>query len=130
MVLTAVSAISLIVSAIMIFIVLYISVVERTKEIGILRAIGATKGDIRKLFLFEAAFLGMMSGIFAVTISLVISIVVNLCTMSLGVNIIAYYYGLYYIFGLLLSVILSTGAGFTPASYASELDPVESLRRE
>ncbi len=129
-VLTAVSAISLVVSAIMIFIVLYISVIERTKEIGVLRAIGGTKSDIKKLFLFEAAFLGLISGIFAVAVSLLVTITVNLCTASLGVNIISYYYGIYYAVGLLLSVILSTGAGYAPAAYAAGLDPVDSLRCE
>ena len=84
MVLTAVGAISLVVSAIMIFIVLYISVIERTKEIGVLRAVGGSKGDIRRIFLFEAAFLGAISGVIAVALSLVAAIVVNACTASLG----------------------------------------------
>ncbi len=130
MVLTAVGAISLVVSAIMIFIVLYISVIERTKEIGVLRAVGGSKGDIRRIFLSEAAFLGAISGVIAVALSLLAAIVVNACTASLGVNIVSYFYGVYYIVGLALSVILSVCAGVAPASYAASLDPVESLRRE
>lgn len=129
-VLTAVGAISLAVSAIMIFIVLYISVIERTKEIGVMRAIGGSKGNIRRIFLFEAAFLGAISGAIAVVVSLVVAVIVNACTASLGVNIVSYYYGVYYMAGLLLSVVLSVCAGVAPATYAASLDPVESLRRE
>lgn len=129
-VLTAVGAISLAVSAIMIFIVLYISVIERTKEIGVMRAIGGSKGDIRRIFLFEAAFLGAIGGAIAVVASLLVAVIVNVCTASLGVNIVSYYYGIYYMVGLLLSVVLSVCAGVAPASYAASLDPVESLRRE
>ena len=130
MVLTAVGAISLVVSAIMIFIVLYISVIERTKEIGVLRAIGGSKSNIRRIFLFEAAFLGAISGIIAVILSLTVAIIVNVCTASLGVNIVSYYYGVYYIAGMALSILLSVCSGVAPASYAAALDPVESLRRE
>ena len=130
MVLTAVGGISLVVSAIMIFIVLYISVIERTKEIGVLRAIGGSKGNIKTIFLFEAGFLGAIAGGIAVVLSLAIAIIVNVCTASLGVNIVAYSYGLYYFAGLALSILLSVCAGIAPASYAAALDPVESLRRE
>ena len=130
MVLTAVGGISLVVSAIMIFIVLYISVIERTKEIGVLRAIGGSKGNIKTIFLFEAGFLGAIAGGIAVVLSLAIAIIVNVSTASLGVNIVAYSYGLYYFAGLALSILLSVCAGIAPASYAAALDPVESLRRE
>ena len=128
-VLTAVGAISLAVSAIMIFIVLYISVIERIKEIGVMRAIGGSKGNIRRIFLFEAAFMGAISGAIAVVVSLLVAVIVNACTASLGVNIVSYYYGIYYIVGLLLSVIISVCAGVAHASYAASLDPVEALRR-
>lgn len=130
MVLTAVGAISLVVSAIMIFIVLYISVIERTKEIGVLRAIGGSKSNIRRIFLFEAAFLGAISGAIAVALSLTVAIIVNVCTASLGVGIVSYGYGVYYVAGILLSILLSVCSGLAPASYAAALDPVESLRRE
>ena len=130
MVLTAVGGISLVVSAIMIFIVLYISVIERTKEIGVLRAIGGSKGNIKTVFLFEAGFLGAIAGGIAVALSLLIAVIVNVSTASLGVNIVAYSYGLYYFAGLALSILLSVCAGIAPASYAAALDPVESLRRE
>ena len=121
---------SLVVSAIMIFIVLYISVIERTKEIGVLRAIGGSKGNIKTVFLFEAGFLGAIAGGIAVALSLLIAVIVNVSTASLGVNIVAYSYGLYYFAGLALSILLSVCAGIAPASYAAALDPVESLRRE
>jgi len=77
LVLTGVSSISLFVSAIMIFIVLYISVVERTKEIGVLRAIGARRKDIRRLFIVEAGFLGLFAGILGSLISFTIGSVTN-----------------------------------------------------
>ena len=130
MVLTAVGGISLVVSAIMIFIVLYISVIERTKEIGVLRAIGGSKDNIKTVFLFEAGFLGAIAGGIAVALSLLIAVIVNVSTASLGVNIVAYSYGLYDFAGLALSILLSVCAGIAPASYAAALDPVESLRRE
>ncbi len=129
-VLTGVSGISLVVAAIMIFVVLYISIIERTKEIGILRAVGAQKTDIRKMFIFEAGMLGLMGGVIGCTFSLIISIMTNIITHVSLQNALISYHVLYYILGLLISLFVSILAGIAPAMKASDLDPVESLRYE
>lgn len=129
-VLMGVTAISMVVSAIMIFIVLYISVAERTKEIGILRAIGARKSDIKRMFIFEAGILGLMAGIFGVAVCFGISLIVNvICSITLESTLISYNI-LYYLLGILASVGISILAGIAPAMRAADLDPVESLRSE
>ncbi len=129
-VLTVVGGISLVVSAIMIFIVLHISVNERIKEIGILRAVGTRKKDIRKIFIFEAGILGVMGGIFACAIALVLSLVTNLvCMVAISYSIISYNI-LFYLLGFVLIVIISILAGVSPSMRASDLDPVECLRAE
>jgi len=129
-ILTAVSAISMVVSAIMIFIVLYISVTERMKEIGILRAVGARKKDISNMFLFEAMLLGLVGGIFGVLICATLSIITNvICLSTLSYSLISYNVG-YYLIGIFASVIISVLAGIAPAIRASDLDPVEALRAE
>lgn len=129
-VLTAVGCVSLAVSAILIFIVLYITVNERMKEIGILRAIGARKNDIRKMFIAEAGIIGLAAGIIAVTASVVITIITNaICLATLEYSIISYGFG-YYAAGALACIIISILAGISPAMHASDLDPVEALRAE
>jgi len=129
-VLMGVSAISMVVSAIMIFIVLYISVAERTKEIGILRAIGARKSDIKRMFIFEAGILGLMAGIFGVGFCFALSCIVNIiCSVTLGSTLISYNI-LYYLLGIVASVGISVLAGIAPAMRAADLDPVDSLRSE
>ncbi|MBU1093039.1 MAG: ATP-binding cassette domain-containing protein [Firmicutes bacterium] len=129
-VLSGVGFISMIVAAIMIFVVLYISVTERTKEIGILRAIGAQKKDIRKMFIFEATILGVAGGVIGVIFTLVVTIVTNTITnISLDAILISYHLP-YYALGIMLSVIVSILAGIAPSMKASELDPVDALRYE
>ncbi len=129
-VLTAVSAVSLVVSSIMIFIVQYISVSERMKEIGILRAVGARKRDIRKLFIFEAGLIGVVGGILSVVFCLLITLITNIaCVHTIKYALISYNV-LYYLAGVGISIIVSVLAGIAPAVRASELDPVESLRAE
>ena len=129
-VLTGFSFISVAVSAIMIFIVTYISVIERTKEIGILRAVGGRRKDVTGLFVLESLILGTIAGVVAVVLSLFISIVANvIMNSSLSMNLISYNVGTYFI-GLLVSVIISVGSGLLPSLQAANLDPVESLRTE
>ncbi len=129
-VLTGVGAISMVVAAIMIFIVLYISIVERTKEIGILRAIGAQKKDIRRMFIFEAAMLGVTGGIIGTVFAIIVTILTNSITsLSLQTTLISYNV-FYYVMGILLSVFVSVLAGISPSIKASDLDPVEALRYE
>lgn len=130
-VLIAFVSISLIVSSIMIGIITYISVLERTKEIGILRAIGASKKDVSRVFNAETLIVGLFSGLLGIGITLILCIpanaiieslteVKNLCVLPAvgGISLI------------LISVVLTVIAGLIPARYASKKDPVESLRSE
>jgi len=129
-ILTGVSAISMVVAAIMIFIVLYISIVERTKEIGILRAIGTRKKDISKMFIFEAGIIGFAGGLFGVVFAFGISLFTNTITnISLETTLISYNVS-YYVFGILVSFLVSVIAGIAPAVKAADLDPAISLRFE
>lgn len=129
-ILTGVSAISMVVAAIMIFIVLYISIVERTKEIGILRAIGARKRDIRSMFICEAGFIGMAGGVMAVLFAIAITVVTNVITgLSLQTSLIGYSLP-NYLLGIVLSFAVSVLAGIAPAVKAADLDPVVALRFE
>jgi len=129
-VLSGVAAISLVVSTIMIIIVMYISVVERTKEIGILKAIGARKKDIRRIFVCEAFLIGFFSGIIGLLFSNLLMIFINIeSTKLFGINLVLLKSS-YEVFGIGISTFVSTLGGLLPANKASKLDPVESLRRE
>lgn len=129
-VLAGIAGISLLVSAIMIIVVLYISVSERTKEIGILRAIGARRKDIRNLFVSEAFFLGLFSSILGSAFALLAQWGANVISMKhIDFAIIGIAPG-YLIFGVVISVIISLLAAFTPSRKASKLDPVEALSAE
>ncbi|MGX7031641.1 ABC transporter ATP-binding protein/permease [Vagococcus zengguangii] len=131
-ILTAFAAISLIVSSVMIGILTYVSVVERTKEIGIMRALGARKKDITRIFNAEAGLIGLISGIVGVMITMLLTIPINSIVSKLidmdGFNAsLKPEYGLALI---LLSVILTLVAGFIPSKGAAKKDPVEALRTE
>jgi putative ABC transport system permease protein len=129
-VLAGIAGISLLVSAIMIIVVLYISVSERTKEIGILRAIGARRKDIRNLFVSEAFFLGLFSSILGSAFALLAQWGANVISMKhIDFAIIGITPG-YLIFGIAISIIISLLAAFTPSRKASKLDPVEALSAE
>ncbi len=127
-VLTGFAGISIAVSAIMIFIVTYISVVERTKEIGILRAVGGRKKDVTSLFVLESAIIGSAAGVIAVGFSALVALVANLTLGSYG-SIVAWNIWAY-LFGFFASVLISVAAGFVPSLQAANLDPVEALRTE
>lgn len=129
-VLSGIAAISLLVSAIMIIVVMYISVVERTKEIGIIKAIGARKKDIRRIFVSEAFLIGLFSGIIGLAGTYFLGKGINSASNKLfhiHIVIIKKYYA---ILGMSVSIVISTIAGLLPANKAAKLDPVESLRRE
>lgn len=128
--LAAIAGVSLIVSGIMILVVLYISVVERTREIGILRAVGARKKDIKRIFFSESALLGLFSGLIAVAGAFVISIIGNnILSNSFGAELIGLT-GQHMLFGIAVSMVVSIVAGLMPSSKAANLDPMESLRYE
>ncbi|WP_125764332.1 ABC transporter ATP-binding protein/permease [Companilactobacillus hulinensis] len=129
-VLAGVAGISLIVSAIMIIVVLYISVSERTQEIGILRAIGARKKDIRNMFISESFLIGLVSGGFAILIAYLVQIGVNHATQSaFKATIISISPG-NAIFGIAISIIISLLAALAPSRRAAKLDPRDSLTDE
>ncbi len=129
-VLTGFSLISIVVSAIMIFIVTYISVIERTKEIGVLRAVGGRRKDITRLFVIESSVIGAIAGLIAVAFSIFISVVANLImNSSVGANLIELNV-VTYLVCFAVSVVIGMASGFLPALQASNLDPVDALRSE
>jgi len=128
--LTGVAAVSLVVSGIMILVVLFISVVERTKEIGTLRAIGARAADIRSIFLSEGTLLGLGSGVIGVLLAVIISGAANRILYRVtGARLIAINLP-NILTGIFISVGISMLASMIPAAKASNLDPVQSLRHE
>lgn len=130
-VLIAFVAISLVVSSIMIAIITYISVLERTKEIGILRSIGASKGDISRVFNAETVIEGLVAGALGVGIAWLLNIPINLIIKSLaGVSGIASLPPLSALALVLLSVALTVIAGLIPARIAAKKDPVVALRTD
>ncbi|WP_459480590.1 ABC transporter ATP-binding protein/permease [Clostridium saccharoperbutylacetonicum] len=129
-VLSGIAAISLVVSAIMIIVVMYISVVERTKEIGIIKAIGARRKDIRRIFVCEAFLIGVFSGIIGLAFAFLFMRGINIISNKLfGIKLVLIKKS-YEVFGIVVSIIISTMSGLLPANKAAKLDPVESLRRE
>ena len=132
LILTAFAGISLVVSSIMIGILTYVSVVERTKEIGILRAIGARKKDITRIFIAEAGLIGFVSGAVGVIVSLGLSLPISK-TIAKALKIDNFSAGLDIksVVGLiLLSVMLTLIASVIPSRMAAKKDPVEALRTE
>lgn len=125
------SAISLIVSSIMIAIVTYASVIERTREIGVMRALGASKQDIANVFNSETLLIGLFSGVIGVGLTLLLSIPLNAVIEHLSsISGIAALPFTTAIVMILISMALSLVAGFIPASIASKKDPVAALRSE
>lgn len=128
-VLMAFVSISLIVSSIMIGIITYISVLERTKEIGILRAIGASKKDISRVFNAETFIEGLTAGIMGILITILLTIPINILIKHLaGISNIAILPVGGAIILVIISVLLTMIAGLIPSRMASKKDPVEALR--
>lgn len=129
-ILTGVAGISLLVSAIMILTVLYINVVERTQEIGVIKAIGGRKKDIRRIFVAESFLIGLFSGILGVGIAFALSSLGNIFIEKIFATRILQLTPEFAMVGILVSVVISVLAGVSPANKAAKLDPVEALRRD
>lgn len=130
-VLIAFSAISLVVSSIMIGIITYISVLERTKEIGILRALGARKKDITRVFNAETFIIGLCSGLIGIGIAQLLTIPANSIIESMsGLANVAQLNPIHALILIAISMILTLIGGFIPAKLAAKKDPVEALRSE
>ena len=130
-VLIAFSSISLVVSSIMIAIITYISVLERTKEIGILRALGARAKDITRVFNAETMLIGLCSGILGLVIAYLLIFPANRIIENLsGLASVAKLNPVHALILLLISVSLTVLSGFIPAKMASKKDPVIALRTE
>ena len=125
-------AVSLIVSSIMIGIITYISVMERTKEIGVLRAIGASKGNISQVFNAETFIIGLCSGLIGVGLTLLLNIPINQIihhlTGSTAIN--AQLPVVSAVVLVLLSMGLTLIGGLIPSKHAAKKDPVIALRSE
>ncbi len=130
-VLIAFSSISLVVSSIMIGIITYISVLERTKEIGILRALGARKKDIKRVFNAETFLIGLFSGVLGILIAYLLTFPANTIIESLsGLAGVAKLNPLHALILIVISITLTLIGGSIPASIASKKDPVIALRTE
>ncbi|MGY5258175.1 ABC transporter ATP-binding protein/permease [Lactiplantibacillus plantarum] len=129
-VLTGVAGIALLVSAIMIIVVLYVSVSERTREIGVLRALGARKRDISHLFFAEALTIGVLAAVMGLLFGEAWQFLGNMAIYSLIKYPIVRISGAAMLGGITVSVVISLLAALAPAHMAARLDPVESLSHE
>lgn len=130
-VLIAFSAVSLVVSSIMIGIITYISVLERTKEIGVLRSLGARKKDVSRVFNAETFIVGVLSGLIGVLIARLLIIPVNIILKDLtGLSNVAILDPSHALLLIVISTTLTLIGGAIPANMASKKDPVIALRTE
>ncbi len=130
-VLVAFTGISLVVSTVMIGVITYVSVVERTKEIGVLRSIGARKKDIRRVFNAESFIIGLCSGLLGVVVAYVLELVINAILLPLtGIGGLAALPITSALVMLVISIVLTLISGLIPASAAAKRDPVVALRSE
>ena len=130
-VLVAFSAVSLLVSAVMIAVTTYTSVIERTKEIGVLRSLGASKHDISGIFNAETSLIGALAGVIGLVFAVIVGVVLNIVLANLFevTNIVLFTPQV--IIGMLaLSIVLTLVAGLIPAGIAANKDPVTCLRSE
>ncbi len=128
-VLVGIAAISLIVGGIGITNTMYTSVVERTREIGIMKAVGAKNSDIISIFLMESAMLGFFGGMLGIIIGLSVSKAIEIAAVYSGINVLKAYFGYELIVGaLIFSITVGVISGVLPAKNASKLNPVDALR--
>lgn len=129
-ILIGISGVSLIVSSIMIFIIMYINVIERTKEIGILKSLGCKETNIKLIFILESFLIGLFSGIYGCLVSSIITKIINSYTLSKYKSLFIDINLKYFFITILISIFISVVSGLKPSIKASKLDPVESLRYE
>ena len=130
-ILMAFVSISLIVSSIMIAIITYISVLERTKEIGILRAIGASKKDVSRVFNAETLIEGLFAGLLGIVVTLLLNIPINAVIKSItDISGLSKLPVAGAIILVIISIVLTFAAGLIPSRMASKKDPVIALRSE
>lgn len=130
-VLVAFVAISLVVSSIMIGVITYISVLERRQEIGILRAIGASKRDIRRVFNAETLIIGFLAGVFGIAVTVLLTLPANaIVDNRFGIEQVAVLPWKAAAILVVISMALTFTAGLLPSSSAARKDPVEALRSE
>ncbi|HBN00144.1 MAG TPA: hypothetical protein DD384_02765, partial [Firmicutes bacterium] len=125
------TSLSLVVSTVMIGIITYVSVMERIKEIGVIRSLGGRKKDVSHLFNAETLIIGAFSGIFGLVVTYIVEIILNLTIgvkYSLGMIANLNWYSALII--LLISILLTMAAGIIPAKAAARQDPVDALRSE
>lgn len=129
--LIAFTALSLVVSTVMIAIITYVSVIERVKEIGVIRSLGGRKKDVSRLFNAETFIIGGFSGLIGIGVTYILSGIINLIVGHLAnisaIAILPFYVA---IIMVLLSILLTLISGLIPALIASKKDPVEALRSE
>lgn len=129
-VLAGIAGISLLVSALMIIVTMYMSVSDRTKEIGILRALGESKGDIRRLFTSESILLGIFSATFATIIALIVQTLANSALSKIAHYSFIQISAGNIISAFVISIIISLLAAILPARHAASLNPIDALAGE
>ena len=129
-VLVGIAAISLVVGAIGIMNSMYTSVLERTKDIGIMKAIGARNSDILQIFLIESGLIGLVGGIFGIALGTGMAVIIGQLSVNAGFLLLINIEPLILIFGLLFAFVVGVLSGILPAYQASKLKPVDALRYE
>ncbi|MBI2671915.1 ABC transporter permease [Candidatus Woesearchaeota archaeon] len=128
--LVGIAAISLIVGAIGIMNSMYTSVLERTKDIGIMKAIGARNSDILQIFIIESGLIGLVGGSFGIILGSAMALIIGLISKSAGVLLTIKIEPLVLLFGLVFAFVIGVISGILPAMQASKLKPVDALRYE
>ena len=131
--LVAFTALSLVVSSVMIAIITYVSVMERVKEIGVIRSLGGRKKDVSHLFNAETFIIGAVSGLIGIVVTYVLQLIINVTITALSngaVKVIANLTPITAIIMILISIFLTAISGFIPARSAAKKDPVVALRTE